>query len=298
MSGSEGGALRVFVVGCPRSGTTLVQGLLAAHRAAVSFPESHFFDKNFLPLGFGRYRVRAGAGRSLREFAGRAGLGAMYDALPEAGGAAGGAGAGGVRAGGGRAGDGEPNHDPGSELIALLDRAAAERGASVWVEKTPDHVFRVPLILRVAPDARFVHVVRRGEDVVRSLRRATREWGRPRSWTRCALHWAAAVRVTARHASRPGHYIIIYSRLVREPEREMRGLLEWLGLPWQGDLLERYGEAVGELVDPGETWKVASLAGGVRATAPSPGAPLPAPARWIVRAATPAYERLAGSSGS
>ena len=33
---------RLFLVGCPRSGTTLLQSLLAAHSEILSFPESHF----------------------------------------------------------------------------------------------------------------------------------------------------------------------------------------------------------------------------------------------------------------
>ncbi|MGL4503377.1 MAG: sulfotransferase family protein, partial [Planktothrix sp.] len=35
---------RIFLVGCPRSGTTLLQSLLAAHPQIASFPESHFFQ--------------------------------------------------------------------------------------------------------------------------------------------------------------------------------------------------------------------------------------------------------------
>ena len=38
---------RIFVVGAPRSGTTLVQGLLAAHSSLTSFTESHFFSRHF-----------------------------------------------------------------------------------------------------------------------------------------------------------------------------------------------------------------------------------------------------------
>ena len=34
---------RIFIVGCPRSGTTLLQSLLAAHPQIHSFPETHFF---------------------------------------------------------------------------------------------------------------------------------------------------------------------------------------------------------------------------------------------------------------
>ena len=41
---------RVFVVGVARSGTTLVQSLLAAHSTMTSFTESHFFDRHFTRL--------------------------------------------------------------------------------------------------------------------------------------------------------------------------------------------------------------------------------------------------------
>lgn len=40
--------IRLFIVGCPRSGTTLLQCLLAAHSQMISFPESHLhydFDR-------------------------------------------------------------------------------------------------------------------------------------------------------------------------------------------------------------------------------------------------------------
>ena len=39
--------LRVFLVGVPRSGTTLLQSMLAAHPDIASFTESHFFSMHF-----------------------------------------------------------------------------------------------------------------------------------------------------------------------------------------------------------------------------------------------------------
>ena len=35
---------RVFVVGCPRSGTTLLQSILLTNPSIISFPESHFLS--------------------------------------------------------------------------------------------------------------------------------------------------------------------------------------------------------------------------------------------------------------
>ncbi len=184
--------------------------------------------------------------------------------------------------------------DAARALLRALDAAASQRGASVWVEKTPDHVFRIGLIRRFAPDARFVHVIRRGEDVVPSLRRATRDWGRPRSWARCAAHWAAALLVSERHSSEPGHYVLPYEHLVAEPEREARSLLEWMGLPWEDELLDRYRRGIAGIIDADETWKASSF-GEIRErrAAASPER-LPRTARWILRAVR-SYERLAGA---
>ena len=41
----------VFVVGCPRSGTTLVQCILSASSSAFSLPETHFFSWVLPTLG-------------------------------------------------------------------------------------------------------------------------------------------------------------------------------------------------------------------------------------------------------
>ena len=60
---------RIFVVGVPRSGTTLVQALLAAHGAVASFTESHLFDRHFVFLpGLGRPILTRDPGPRLREF--------------------------------------------------------------------------------------------------------------------------------------------------------------------------------------------------------------------------------------
>ena len=35
---------RIYIVGCPRSGTTLLQSMVAAHPLLTSYPETHFWD--------------------------------------------------------------------------------------------------------------------------------------------------------------------------------------------------------------------------------------------------------------
>src|SRR5205823_957842 len=73
------------------------------------------------------------------------------------------------------------------EILALKPRA------TVVLEKTPAHTLHVPLIRRVVPQARFIHVIRDPRTVVSSLLDAAgRSWGSnwaPRDPYGAALLW-------------------------------------------------------------------------------------------------------------
>lgn len=269
---------RVFVLGCPRSGTTLVQSLLTAHSGIVSFRESHFFDQGFTAVAPGRYVTRGRAARRREAFI------RANDIGPEAVRAAG-------RGRAARPGAGRSAVGIGADFVRLLDEAAGRRDAAAWVEKTPDHVFRIPLIRRAAPDARFVHVVRAGPDVVASLHEATRAWGHPRSRTRCAAHWLAAVLASRRHAGRAGHLVVGYERLCAAPADETRRIVEWLGLAWEPEILERYADAAEAVVGGGESWKSSNF-GRIRSRPTRPLSSLPPLPRALVGAGLPAHRGL------
>ena len=255
---------RIFIVGCPRSGTTLVQTLLGAHPTLAAFPEGHLFDKEFRPVAPGRYMLRPGLQQRVRQFLEAAALDPARAAdLPE-----------------------QRVWRPGvaqraaRRIIALLDDVAAERGAAGWIEKTPDHVFRIPLLQRVAPGAHFVHVVRRPEGVLPSLHGTTGKWIRQRSWTRCGLHWLWAVWVSHRCCGRPRHHVISYEQLAADAPGQMRALFEQLGLDWRDDILERYRDEAANVVGEDETWKINNF-GEIEDRTRMALADLPWPARCI-----------------
>lgn len=252
---------RIFVVGCPRSGTTLVQSLLAGHSRIRSYTESHFYDKGFSRKLSGGYRVSPSLQAQLSHWAEENGINArLTDVTAPA-----------------------DNVEVSGKFISLLDSVTASRGGSAWIEKTPDHIFRIGLIRAAAPDSLFVHVVRRGPDVVASLRKATKEWGHQRSWTRCAAHWAAALRQTWRYAGMPNHSIVVYEDLVRSSEAALRSLLHNVELEWEPDLLERRVHAAGPVISAHETWKSNNVRP-IQAGTERPASEIPAPARWIIQA--------------
>lgn len=226
---------RVFVVGCARSGTTLVQSLLAAHPQVVSFPESSFFAH----LRSGRPWKRA---LGLASGKGRRRLERFLSQIGEQGARAGLFERGCVRT-----------------FCETLDRIALERGAGAWVEKSPRHVQHVDYIARAVERARFVHVLRDGSDVVASLydllQRYPERWGRLRDLDGCIERWIAEVEPSRRCADRPGHHLVRYERLVAEPEDVVTGICAFLGLAFQPSMLHAYASEAEQLTRADEPWK-------------------------------------------
>jgi len=114
----------------------------------------------------------------------------------------------------------------------------------VWVEKTPANVFRFGFVRRAFPEARLVHIVRDGRDVVCSLRH--QPWAKirraiPRDSAEaarlCATMWAASVRAGLRHRGDPRYHELRYEELVTRPEQTLRALLGFLEIGWDWRVL-------------------------------------------------------------
>lgn len=247
---------RVFVVGTPRSGTTLVQSLLAAHRSVTSFTESHFFSRHFrlLPGSFAS-SPRALLHTDPRPCA-RAWLieNGMAEHLAS------------------RLDEIVPrkrwmlwwsSRAVAAELLRLLDEVAAQRRSPCWVEKTPRHLHFVPFLADLACSRHalerrrtdFVHVVRRPGPTVRSLHAASRQWSHPYSIAACVRRWNHDLQRSRARLASPRDHFLFYEELVASPESTTKALLADLDLPWQADVLQHYGEQANALVTAAESWK-------------------------------------------
>lgn len=106
-----------------------------------------------------------------------------------------------------------------------------------WGDKTPLNTFNVFKIGAVFPDARFIHIVRDGVDVVESYVRA----GLISTHDEAARRWSRSIEA-ARLARRryPDQFIEVrYEDLVREPDRTVQQLCSFLGVGYQPDMLTR-----------------------------------------------------------
>jgi hypothetical protein len=238
---------RIFVVGVPRSGTTLLQSLLAAHTLLTSFTESHFLSRHILrlpipPWGLLVRDPRPRLAEFLRENQVPDALSAdILDRLPSGG-----------------AGQVFRATESILHFIEGLDTVAAARGKIGWVEKTPRHLRFIPLLDRAAGETmrlRFVHVIRQGPATVESLYFASRHWERAYGLRECARRWNSDVAFSLSRSGSPRDHFVFYEDLLQRPEAALRELLDALDLPWQPQALQLYGERAQALTTFEETWK-------------------------------------------
>jgi hypothetical protein len=293
MPAETGIEARIFVVGVPRSGTTLVQSLLAAHSATTSFTESHFFDRHFTRLPpFSRPVLTRNPHARLLEF-----LTENDESPPEA--------AGWFEAKARWALRVRPllpfqTRSVARQFLRVLDELTRRRGRSTWIEKTPRHLRYVPFLERVSgpePRTRFVHVIRKGLEVVASLHQASQGWERPYDLAACVRRWNADVSFSLGRVRAPNDHFVLYEELASRPEATLRPLLDELGLGWEPEILERYAHTSDWLITGQEPWK-ADVGRTIRRSGTSDRALSAGQRDWVTRSLRrDLYEQLRERAG-
>lgn len=137
-----------------------------------------------------------------------------------------------------------PPRDLPDAIRRLFALYAVTHGKTLYGDKTPDYMLSMPFLVRLFPEARFVHVIRDGRDVALALRDV--DWMRQNEVVDCALYWALRVE-TARRAGRwlgPHRYCEVrYEDLVRDPAATLRRVCEFLCLRYVDDMLDHRASA-------------------------------------------------------
>ena len=137
--------------------------------------------------------------------------------------------------------------DLAAVLAAAYRAYAALRGKPRWGDKTPRHVRYLPVLARMWPDARFVHLIRDGRDVATSLNSAP--FG-PKTTVAQARYWANRVRDGVRDGGRlgPDRYLEVrYESLVREPASELLRICELIDLPFDAAMIAHHELSAGTI---------------------------------------------------
>lgn len=227
---------KVFIVGCPRSGTTLLQSYLASDKRVISFTESHFFSKGFKKGLWGYLAITEQVKSQLKNFLIENSYTQYLNALDEL----------------------EKHQTPIDQskfFLNLISNIAEEKQCSVCLEKTPDHLFRISLIERSDPNVKFMHIVRSPLDTISSLYKASRQWGKPRSMYAFALKWYVTLLITKYYSKYSNHYVIFYNDLINTTKEELEKTFKNLDLNFSESILEEYKNEAKKLISSGESWK-------------------------------------------
>ncbi|HKJ88294.1 MAG TPA: sulfotransferase [Gammaproteobacteria bacterium] len=122
----------------------------------------------------------------------------------------------------------------------VLSRLAGDAGKRRWGDKSPVNVTLIGGIFRYFPNARFIHIVRDGRDAVCSIRQHPPSFGNRydiNPWDKSIELWESWTRQGLAWRQDPRYFEIRYESLVNEPQRTLAQLFQWLGEPWQEDVL-------------------------------------------------------------
>ncbi|MDY6936875.1 MAG: sulfotransferase [Cyanobacteriota bacterium] len=226
----------IFLVGCPRSGTTFLQSVLATHSQIASFPESKFFQY-LVPepedqprryrYGLVSRRLSARMKAFFTDELHRPELLSRLSKLP-------------IRSIYTR------------QFMQVLQDLTREKGKEILLEKTPEHIQYIDEIEKYVPGAKFIHLVRQGTDVVASLYEVTRKhpqwWGGewPLDW--CIYRWNQAIEISQQHLHKPNHFLVRYEELTENPNLVLQQICQFIEVAFEEKMLADYHVEAKELI--------------------------------------------------
>lgn len=228
----------IFIVGAPRSGTTLLQYMLKSH-PEISLPtgESHFFIPIYQRHAeFGDLKVKENLKFLLTE---------IYNARPDF--------------------FDDDFHGIKFDINILSDQLHALKTSTIpdvistifqmnataehkkyWGEKTPYYILHLPLIKEMFPNARIVHIIRDGRDCAISM--LERRWDlRIYNIYHAAYTWNKYVRSGKDFGiNNPDCYFEIkYTNLLNSPHKSLKALCKFLNIEYNESIInfERSNES-------------------------------------------------------
>ena len=193
----------IFIVGAPRSGTTLLRSMIDAHPKLCCPPwETGIFDR-LSAFARGDFEKPSGPEANFCPLKRLEVLDWMRDSANN-----------------------------------LMSRLVQESQKPRWGEKTPAHVFQIELILEIYPKAQFIHIIRNGNDVVKSLQNVT--------WAPGGIRWSVqrwidsvtAGREATKKFGQDKCHEVRFEELTANPNTSLRTICSFLGEQFSDTMLD------------------------------------------------------------
>jgi hypothetical protein len=208
----------IFIVGVPRSGTTLLRFMLDSHPNLAAGPECPWIGGNYGNIVSFRDLHKA-------LICDERGPVLNFSGLSES----------------------VISSALGKAISDILGTYAAARGKKRWIEKTPNHITEIPFLIKLFPKSKYIHIVRDGRDVACSSFAERKTWGSylinrddhiPNTRINAMKRWLDWVNQFEKWC---GTYEldvlqIHYERLVTRTVNTLQLVLDFIDEPWSDDI--------------------------------------------------------------
>ena len=222
-----------FIVGCPRSGTTLLQSMLSSHPELYSTPETSFFNRIIPLLGIEytnpeKIVTSDDLEKIKNDF--------FYMT--------------------GKTIDIDVESLQGNNIKVIFEQILNSfnyENKKYWIEKTTNHARSLMLIHKFYPDAKIIHIIRDPVDAIASMNSI-----RPTSITDFRLRyissltgfvniWKKCVAGALQYPYQSNVHHFYYEDLVRNPEEELINICRFLSVEYNEDMNREYCKNSGHL---------------------------------------------------
>jgi len=211
----------LFVIGAPRSGTTMLERILSSHSMILGGPEPHVLTP-LAHLGYWDKVDRAPYDHILAAQAQRS----FVDALPGK----------------------EKDYWDACRAYCdtLYGRYLSTSNKSICLDKTPAYALILPFIAKVFPDAKYVVLTRHPLALFSSYANSffDGDYETAHNYNPILNRYVPALAAFLRQSD-PPHFHIRYEDLVKDPESRMQEIYSYIGVPFEKDTID-YGENADE----------------------------------------------------
>lgn len=216
----------IFIVGCERSGTTMLRLILSSHKNIAIPPQTKFFKKLYKRrLFFGNLSKQKNRHKLIKWFYENHNhktkiIDLEIDITD-------------IQGGLNKSGD-----TLGSFLSVIPKLYLQKHGKIRWGDKHPYYIKYLPQLYKLFPDAQVIHIIRDGRDAIASLKRMP--WWKQNSIF-AMLNWQEAIRKgqIAKRKYSSGQFIEIrYEDLIFDPINSINTVCQFLNEEYSDDLLK------------------------------------------------------------